>query len=124
GVIVSINGNGKVAFAAGTGRTLGSTAAAVNAVEAKRVGRGAFAAGSNITSDADATTSLAVGDLDGDDDLDLLVGNDGQSNKIYLNNGAAVFTADTAGMLPADTDHTTAVVIADFNGDHHPDIVT
>ena len=37
------------------------------------------------------TQSTVLGDVDGDGDLDLIVGNSGQS-RLYLNNGTGTFT--------------------------------
>jgi hypothetical protein len=39
--------------------------------------------GSDITADAHDTMSVAVGDVDGDGQLDLVAGNDGQANRLY-----------------------------------------
>ena len=44
-------------------------------------------AGSEITSDSDPTWSVVSKDVDKDGDLDLVVGNFGEKNRLYLNNG-------------------------------------
>ncbi|MFN3242214.1 MAG: FG-GAP-like repeat-containing protein [Planctomycetota bacterium] len=61
-------------------------------------------------------------DIDGDGDLDLLMGNeDFVSNEVYVNNGAGVFTNVTATALPAQAFDTKNHVVADFDGDGDAD---
>jgi hypothetical protein len=66
------------------------------------------------------TTSIALGDVDGDGDLDALFGNGSpfvpQANRLFLNDGAGVFS-DAPGHLPAITDETHAVALGDVDGD-------
>ena len=45
------------------------------------------------SAEADNTTSVAWGDYDGDGDLDLAVGNWGQPNRLYRNDGGSLATA-------------------------------
>ncbi len=85
----------------------------------------------------DKTVSLALGDVDGDGDLDIAVGNSGwdsfytdeawffkkreDPNRIYLNDGHARFTSgSTFGIAPVWTEE---VRFADVNGDGFPDLV-
>jgi len=70
------------------------------------------------TTAADVTTSLALGDLDGNGSLDLVVGNT-VTNRIYLNDGSGVFTLDSHSVGTKAT----AVAIGDVNGDGRADVV-
>ncbi|MGB3966281.1 MAG: VCBS repeat-containing protein [Planctomycetota bacterium] len=65
---------------------------------------------------------VALGDVDGDDDLDLVVGRYGQNN-LCLNDGTGVFTDVTATHLPAVLDLTKSIALADIDGDGDPDLV-
>ncbi|MCI0586075.1 MAG: VCBS repeat-containing protein, partial [Planctomycetes bacterium] len=62
------------------------------------------------------TVAVALGDVDGDGDLDAFLGNSGQ-NRLYLNGGTGVFADATATSLPAQADSTVAVALGDVDGD-------
>lgn len=64
---------------------------------------------------------LAV-DVDADDDLDLLIGNNGP-NFLLLNDGSANFTDASAERLPQQSDITQDIEASDLNGDGHLDLV-
>jgi hypothetical protein len=83
------------------------------------------AIGSDITSDARATRSVALGDVDLDGDLDLVVGNDGQPNRLYLNNGTANPWSGVSGSnITSDAKATRAVALIDVDRDGDLDLVT
>ncbi|HUU27042.1 MAG TPA: FG-GAP-like repeat-containing protein [archaeon] len=77
------------------------------------------------TQGPDPTTCVAVADVDGDDDLDLIFTNEGEQNRLYLNNGLGRFEDVTLKIyapaniphLPVEKWHSTCVVADDFNGD-------
>ncbi|MCI0587083.1 MAG: VCBS repeat-containing protein [Planctomycetes bacterium] len=58
---------------------------------------------------------IAVGDLDGDGDLDALVANGGPET-LLLNNGAANFS-DASALVPPATDDSASVALGDLDGD-------
>ncbi|HXH28247.1 MAG TPA: VCBS repeat-containing protein, partial [Candidatus Polarisedimenticolia bacterium] len=80
--------------------------------------------GSDITSDADATSFVTLGDVDGDGDLDLVAGNAGQANRLYLNNGTADPWNGVAGSdITSDSDSTSSVALGDVDRDGDLDLV-
>ncbi len=71
----------------------------------------------------DATQSIKLADLDGDGDLDMVVGNEIPPNRLLLNDGKGVFSDASDRLdLPVPL-HTRDVLVFDANGDSYPDIV-
>jgi hypothetical protein len=66
----------------------------------------------NLVQDDALTAALALGDVDRDGDLDLVVANDGLS-QLMVNDGQASFTAAPAGRLPQPASNPNPVVHAD-----------
>ena len=66
------------------------------------------------------TTYLAVGDVDGDHNVDVVMGGNGK-NRLYKNNGSNSFSYYQIG--PADADNTTSIRLADLNKDGYLDVV-
>ncbi len=93
-------------------------------------GTGAFtaAAPARMPVALDSSNAAALDDVDRDGDLDIVFGNApglpaNPQNRLYLNDGAGVFTDVTAARMPAIQDNTAAVVVVDVDGDGSGDIV-
>jgi hypothetical protein len=74
----------------------------------------------------DHTQALVSGDVDGDGDVDLVVGNtsarySAESVRLYLNNGTGSFS--TSGGLPVVIGSTVALALADGDGDGDLDLL-
>ena len=72
------------------------------------------------------TTSIALGDLDNDGDLDIVIGNCYEPNLVYYNDGAAGFPPPEV-IPPAEPvngpDETAAIALGDLDGDGYLDLV-
>ena len=80
---------------------------------------GAIPGGSNTST---RTTSIALADVNSDGYLDLVVGNHGQPNVLFLNTHNNSFQ-EAAGALPQNRSLTQAVAVADVNSDGLVDII-
>lgn len=75
-----------------------------------------------------ASFCVCAGDVDNDGDLDVVFtdgatfGGVATQARLYLNNGAAVFTDVTAAQMPADLYNAQDVTLFDFDGDADVDI--
>ncbi len=70
---------------------------------------------------SDSTFAVALGDVNGDGNLDLICGNYGQKNRLYLNVGG-VFSADTS-WSSGPANNTSSVILGDVDGDGDLDLV-
>jgi hypothetical protein len=73
------------------------------------------------SAEPNSTTSVAWGDYDGDGDLDLAVGNDGQPNQVYRNDNGVLTASAVWSSLEADYTHSLAW--GDYDGDGDLDLV-
>jgi hypothetical protein len=107
---------------AATAATGGSLAAArvVQFTTAAMGGTGTFSGGSDPAV-GNSPSSVAVGDVDGDGDLDLLTANLGAATvSVRLNNGSGVFSG---GSDPAVSNNPASVALGDVDGDGDLDLL-
>ncbi|HMQ32876.1 MAG TPA: VCBS repeat-containing protein, partial [Chloroflexaceae bacterium] len=74
-----------------------------------------------FSQDAAEVSALALGDLDGDGDLDIVEARLGGQNRVYLNDGAGGF--DTSLLLGGPDTPTADVEVGDLDGDGALDIL-
>jgi hypothetical protein len=76
----------------------------------------------NLPPDGTWSWDVALGDIDGDSDTDIIFSNDGQE-RLYINNGSGIFTDVTTTNLPQDKDLSWGVALADVDSDGDLDVV-
>jgi len=77
-----------------------------------------------ISNDTYGTYSIALGDVNGDGHIDVVAGNYGLPNRLYLNNGKpSPFTDFTGFPISNDTHQTMSIALVDANGDGKIDVV-
>ena len=69
------------------------------------------------------THSLALGDVNGDGSIDIVIGNYGQENQLLINTGDGTFSDTNTVNLPGGSRNTKSLVLGDINGDGRMDIV-
>ena len=91
--------------------------------DARRPGRFIDASDTNLPRDTEDTQGIALADLDGDGDLDMVVANQSPPNRLLLNDGTGRFT-DASDRLPRTVPlETREVHVFDATGDGRRDIL-
>ncbi len=118
--IGDVEGAGHIALVMGTGRYPQGVQNRLYVND----GTGTFSdlTASRMPAMSDLTWSLALGDVDGDGDLDLVTGNEGQP-RLSLNNGKGTFTDGTAGRMPLDWFYAASLALGDVDGDGDRDLI-
>ncbi|MEM7201323.1 MAG: VCBS repeat-containing protein [Planctomycetota bacterium] len=88
-------------------------------------GAGAFTdrSATHLPALADATRAVVLADFDGDTDLDCVVGNVGQVNRLLRNDGSGRFTEVSPNPFALYADPTRSLVVLDREGDGDLDVV-
>ena len=119
-----VDGDGDLDVYLGTGGACPSPSACSGQLDRLLLNNGvgvfAYAPPSAIPIVNDPTFAVALGDVDGDGDLDALVGNGGYAtpalDRLLLNGGAGTFV-DASSQLPLANDATPGVALGDVEGD-------
>lgn len=69
------------------------------------------------------TRGVALGDVDGDGDLDMVFAIKDARNRLHLNDGLGSFTEVTETNLPEDYDNTRSIAFGDVDSDRDLDII-
>lgn len=86
----------------------------------KNGGRGTFSTQQILDTDKSTSYTAALGDIDGDGDLDAVVGNDKQPSYVMLNDGKGKFER---GAVVGPISNTRSVTLADLDGKDGIDVI-
>ena len=88
-------------------------------------GKGFFhdATSTNFPVFKDRVVGTVLADVDGDKDLDLVLGVDGNPSRLFLNDGRGKFSFAPSGMMPILGSSAKTIAMGDLDGDGRPDLV-
>ncbi len=86
-------------------------------------GQFALAPAGHLPAQSQVSMGLALGDVDRDGDLDLVVANRRSQHRLWLNNGNGVFSDVTAAQLPGDISDSFDAELADVDADGDLDLL-
>lgn len=86
-------------------------------------GRFSLAPEANLPGQGQISIGMALGDVDRDGDLDLVVANRRSQNRLWLNDGNGIFIDATASHLPAEALDSYDVALGDVDGNGSLDLV-
>ncbi len=86
-------------------------------------GQFALAPADHLPAQSQVSMGLALGDVDRDGDLDLVVANRRSQNRLWLNDGSGRFSDATNGLIPVDTADSYDVALGDVDGNGTLDLV-
>jgi hypothetical protein len=116
-----VNGDGFVDIVVGNSGTKGQNFLWLN--NAQKPGSFLDATALSLPKINDATQDIKLADLDGDGDLDMVVGNEIPPNRLLINNGKGVFTERLSQLELLVPLHTRETVLLDADGDGDQDIL-
>ncbi|MBC8328475.1 MAG: VCBS repeat-containing protein [Planctomycetes bacterium] len=76
----------------------------------------------NLPPDSDWSNGVSLSDIDGDGDLDAVIGNHSPQSRLYRNDGTGIFTDMTAGNMPPGPYNVSCLAVSDVNLDGLPDL--
>ena len=118
--LADLNGTGKLDLIMGTATDCPCTEQTARIYQGN--GLGTFYAGANISATTFDARGIAVGDLDGDGDNDVIFSNDAENDLVFIGNGDLTFEAEQP-VDAGDSNNGRDAVLADLDGDGILDLV-
>ncbi len=117
-VVVDMNGDGLNDIVTAN---IGEANSVILAIGGPDAESGRFRLAQHFGDEAGQSYAIVAHDLDGDGDMDIVIGNVAGPNRVFLNDGAGRLSLLAEIGEPAD--NTYALGVGDINGDGRPDII-